>query len=280
MKAPVQPPKLREDQALSSLIRAEADRQPDSQLGLRVGQRINEKIGALTQGRSFFSFAPGRRWATIAVGLSMLVGISATAAYTIRWLLPPEPVKVAPPQKKGYHKPSRPPTEKPLAELLQIEPVLVPAPKAPRSQQIAAVEEAPPAELPSVPSLLSAQLALYQQAQQAAASGELTLALALLAQMDQRYPSHPLQAELAMSRADWLYQAGRYVEAGAHIDGLLGRPLLRGKKAQFLRMRGDILLHQGKNQQAADAFRRALGLGLNEAQAEAARRGLQKSDSR
>ena len=47
-----------------------------------------------------------------------------------------------------------------------------------------------------------------------------------------------------------------------------------GKKAQLLRVAGDAYAHLGRCEQARAAFRLALGLGLDEKEAEAARAGL------
>jgi Flp pilus assembly protein TadD len=100
--------------------------------------------------------------------------------------------------------------------------------------------------------------------------------LARLSELETQHPNHPLVAEVSLSRTEWLVLTGRYTEAAVLILANLENPALRGKKAELLHLLGDVRLHQGKNAEACEAFRRALGLGLSGDRAEAARKGLQR----
>ena len=146
----------------------------------------------------------------------------------------------------------------------------VPPPEAPAE---------PPAEPQPAPSAqLDEQIALFRSARRATRSGELERAVERLDALTRRFPQSPLGAEARLLRVEVLYRQGRYRQAIARIEPLLDAPALAGKKAQLLRLLGDAWLQQGRCDRASAAFRRALGLGLQGAEARAARRGLQSCE--
>jgi predicted Zn-dependent protease len=127
---------------------------------------------------------------------------------------------------------------------------------------------------PPPASRLPEQLRLFGQARDAARAGEYDRALTVLEELERNFPQGPLGDEIQLLRVQVLYRSGRYQEATERIGKLLDDPALAGKKPQLLRLLGDAWVHLGRCDLASEAFRRALGLGLEGQEAEAARRGL------
>jgi len=277
MSAVLDPPRLVDDPELRALIRAETGREVDPQLLLRAGRAIRAATHPVPRGSwALRSFS---RVALVGAGLGILFGVSVAAAYALHgWVVrsrarvavPPPPATSRAPQASPVAAP--PPPMEPLAP--EAPPPSPAAERPARAHVGARPTPEPPAEEPRGASLLSAQLAAYGAAQEAARRRDYPQALRLLAELDARYPDHPLRAEVALSRAEWLFLAGRDDEAAAALKHNLEAPGLRGKRAELWRMLGDVHFRQGRRDEACDAYRQALGLGLAGPQAEAARRAV------
>ena len=128
----------------------------------------------------------------------------------------------------------------------------------------------------AIKSNIGPQLRLYKKAKQAAAQGQYKKALKMLYDLEQLDPQGPLHHEVQVSRAEYLFLYGQYEQAIKVVIPLLEQPALAGKKPQLLRLLGDLWVHLGQCEKAKEAYLRALGLGLSQDQAQAARQGLKK----
>jgi tetratricopeptide (TPR) repeat protein len=131
-------------------------------------------------------------------------------------------------------------------------------------------------EPPLAPSALDAQLKIFTLAKQQAREGRHLAALKTLDELNRRYPRGSLELESMELRARSLYHMGRYGEAADVLETLTEAPVSAGKKAQFFRLLGDAQSREGRCKPALESYRRALGLGLEGDQADAARMGMKK----
>jgi tetratricopeptide (TPR) repeat protein len=297
MKAPRHPRRLIHDPRLGPLVRAAAAQSPDAARLERsrsaILARIREAEAGGREPRPVVRLGP-RRLVQAAVPLMLLVCATAGALF---WLArPPSRLEHQPHAPALSPEPRSAADRAPaLEELLQIGSDYQPPPEAPPAPHRAPGRplarrvpppEAPPearAEPPTEPqpapsAQLDEQIALFRAARRAARSGELERAVERLDALARRFPQSPLGAEARLLRVEVLYRQGRYRQAIARIEPLLDAPALAGKKAQLLRLLGDAWLQQGRCDRASAAFRRALGLGLQGAEARAARRGLQSCE--
>jgi hypothetical protein len=143
-----------------------------------------------------------------------------------------------------------------------------------RSHDGAPLWPAPPSHKANA-NTLAEQLELYSQAKEAAGRGKYERALLRLDELEHRFPDTALAPEIVLSRADYLARAGRRDEAIAFIDRALSENRVMAKKAEVLRLLGDLWLDRGDCGKATDAFRRALAYGLSREEAEHARKGIE-----
>jgi tetratricopeptide (TPR) repeat protein len=127
---------------------------------------------------------------------------------------------------------------------------------------------------------LAEQLALYDQAKDDAKSSKYARALERLDELERRYPDTALKPEIVLSRADYLARAGKRDEAIRFIEGAIADHRVIAKKAQVLRLLGDLWLDRGDCGKATDAFARALKYGLQGAEAQHAQKGIDSCKTR
>jgi hypothetical protein len=170
----------------------------------------------------------------------------------------PAPVVVPPPDAA--------PTAAPLPS-----PVEPPAPPPPPKAAV------PTTQRPSAaPSDLGEQLRRYDAATAAAREGDYQRALTTLDELERRFPRTTLAAEVDLSRADYLARSGAVDAAIAAIEKLIVDPRHAGRRAQLLRVLGDLWIRHGDCVKATRAFRDALSLGLPANEAAAVQMGIER----
>jgi TolA-binding protein len=133
-----------------------------------------------------------------------------------------------------------------------------------------------PVEKVSPDSTLDEQVRLFNKAKALLASGDFDLALKHLNQLKQRYPSGPLYLESKELTAHVLAGLHRYNEASQTVKALIRAKIPTRKKAQLFRFLGDLQVKKNSCDNAVESYRRALGLGLSDAESEAAKAGIRK----
>ncbi|MBN1962083.1 MAG: tetratricopeptide repeat protein [Deltaproteobacteria bacterium] len=126
------------------------------------------------------------------------------------------------------------------------------------------------------PSAVAAQLKLFHQAQAKAKLQQYNEALKTLDVLERRYPQGSLEAEIIISRAEYLWLAGRYQDAANLIEKQINNPVVAARKAELWLTLGDVRQRQGSCKEAIIAYQRALGLGLRPADVKAAQKGLKR----
>lgn len=123
---------------------------------------------------------------------------------------------------------------------------------------------------------LSLQLALIRKAKAAAKRSDYSDALHQLDSFRSRYPNGSLLVEAQILRLEYLATLSRNQDGLELAAQLLSQPISLTKKAQILRLQGDLFLKTGDCSRANTAFRRAIGFGLPDSEVELAQRGLKK----
>ncbi|MBN2530020.1 MAG: hypothetical protein JXR76_26760 [Deltaproteobacteria bacterium] len=129
-------------------------------------------------------------------------------------------------------------------------------------------------------SALKIQIELFNQAKRQSQTAQCADALDTLNRLVVQYPNTRLRADVRRLKLRCLVQLHRYSEASGVATQLIDDPSMAGKKAEHLRILGDLQIHQGRCDLAVQNYHRALGLGLSGRQAEAARNGLKKCNTR
>ena len=122
-------------------------------------------------------------------------------------------------------------------------------------------------------STLDVQVHLFTKAKREMAAGNFEAGLRVLNHLKQRYPTGPLRPETEELEARGLTDLHRHQEASRVVIRLIHTDITTRKKAQLYRFLGDLQLKQNRCDEAAASYRTALGLGLSEAESEAARAG-------
>ena len=110
---------------------------------------------------------------------------------------------------------------------------------------------------PAPQSDLPAQIALYEQARQAAAKGEVARGIDLLDELFTRFPSTQLRAEAELTRAELLTRANRLDDAAAALDALISSAAHRGRRGELWRALGDVRRKQGDCRRAVEVYTHA-----------------------
>ena len=141
--------------------------------------------------------------------------------------------------------------------------------------RVTVVESVPPDAAPP-PSDLPEQIALYEDARKAAATGELARGIDKLDELLRRFPATQLRAEAEFTRAELLTRTNRLDDAAAAIETLVASDAHRGRRGELLRALGDVRRKQGDCTRAVDAYTRARALKLNSAEIVKVERGLER----
>ena len=144
--------------------------------------------------------------------------------------------------------------------------------KKPKPRVVETPVDAAPAPPPSD---LPAQIALYEQAREAAAHGDVTRGIALLDELFAKFPSTQLRAEAELTRAEFLTRANRLDDAAAALDALIASPAHRGRRGELWRALGDVRRKQGDCRRAIDAYTHAREHALSTAENAKVDRGLE-----
>ena len=208
----------------------------------------------------------------IALPVLVVTGLGVTAA-VFRPARPTQPSVVVSPPLESQEATSRDATSR-EATIREDARIFQPATKVTPKRESTLQEQAPKEDP------WAWQLQTFDAATQLAKQNEHEQALALLYELDRRHPDSPLQVEVIQAQAENLFVLNRDDDALTLVERLLDDPRVTGKRAQLFRLQGDILQRQGRCDQAAPAYLRALGMGLNATDADAARAGLKKCASR
>jgi TolA-binding protein len=262
------PPRLRAGE-LGPILRAadEADMSPERLA--ENGKRVKALIAAGTTSALWKLLGGLLLLGALAVPLAWQLGRSDEAP-------PSQPPAVAAPAPVA-----QPPDAAPIAVIepdALPEPVPEPPPPAPepvRHHRAAPPDAAevvpPPPDAP--PSDLPAQLALYDEARAAAASGSYQTALDRIDELFQRFPATQLRADAELTRADMLARAGRLADAARAFEALAADTAHRGRRGELLRTLGDLYRQLRDCARAKDAYTRALAERLSEKDRADAERG-------
>ena len=140
-----------------------------------------------------------------------------------------------------------------MAEPVAVEPVAV--------EPVAEPAPEPTIEAPAPTSTLEAQLALYEQGKQKLRGGDLSGAIALFEQYKRDYPSGELRLEADVSLLEALVRAGKLAKADAQAKRLLARGSLGSRRAEILRVRGEVQARRGACDAAEATLQAALAAG-------------------
>ena len=142
----------------------------------------------------------------------------------------------------------------------------------------AGAEELGPSSKPqkSVSSTLDAQVRLFSKAKQQIAAGDFEAGLRDLKRLRQRYPNSPLKLEADELQARALAGLHRNDEAARVVRRLIRADVTTRKKARLYRFLGDLQRKQNRCDEAAASYGAALGLGLSDAESQAAAAGIQR----
>ncbi|MBN2343930.1 MAG: tetratricopeptide repeat protein [Deltaproteobacteria bacterium] len=125
------------------------------------------------------------------------------------------------------------------------------------------------------PNPLQDQVMLFESAKSALQKGNCKETLQQLDTLARRYPGGILAVDATELRARCLFRQGRYVSSAQAVQTVIDRTPSPGKKAKLYRFMGDIQTRLGRCDQAAAAYRNALGLGLSATEEKLAREGMQ-----
>jgi len=123
-------------------------------------------------------------------------------------------------------------------------------------------------------SVLDAQLAFFNGAKASVEERAYRKALSKLDTLDAQYPGGPLAFESRELRARCLFFMGSLAPAEGLVDALVQESRSNRKKAELMRFLGDIQARRGQCAKAQESYRRALGLGLRDADSRAAKNGI------
>ena len=256
-----------------------------------IQHRISE-LESRSEDRAHFGFYPPggfslRRYTFVAALATLVISAGASAYLVYQEIVADEEKKrievpVAPPTQEASRRDRRLKNTTPSIEadseiavegdVLEEESSILTPPLPRYSQTLEGIEN----EARPMPSRLNEQFAIFKRAKQRAARGRHEEALKILGELDEQYPKGALGMESMELRAKSLYLMGRYTDATDTLETLVRAPVSAGKKAQFFRLLGDAQVHTGQCKPALVSYRRALGLGLEEEQADAARIGIRK----
>jgi hypothetical protein len=155
---------------------------------------------------------------------------------------------------------------------------LAPAPTSDHAATIAPPVEPPraAAAVPSAPSDLDEQIAIYSAARDTAARGDYVRAAERLEQLLARFPSSPIAAEAQLGRADYLTRAGQLDAAAAALEHLIASDVMHGRRGELEQMLGDLRMKQGDCASALTAYQAALDAGVAERSRAAIRRARER----
>ncbi len=136
--------------------------------------------------------------------------------------------------------------------------------------------EVPTSETAPASSQLAEELRLLKEARSLAHEGKHQEALQRLAELQDRFPQTPLQAELDMQRALSLQGAGQLDKAARAVRELLRDPRHQGRAAELHHMLLDILLRKSDCQSAEIELRAAIEAGLGSERRSLAERGIEQ----
>ncbi len=121
---------------------------------------------------------------------------------------------------------------------------------------------------------LEEQLKLFNAAKENLAAKDFRSALVQLDNLKKRYPNSPLSQESKELTVHALAGLHQYKNAAQTVTELIGTENSIRKKARLYRFLGDLQAKDKLCDKAVDSYRRALGLGLQGAEAEAAQAGI------
>jgi TolA-binding protein len=261
------PPRLR-DGELGPILRAADEAGMSPERLAENGKRVKALIAAGTTSALWKLLGGVLLLGVLAVPIAWQLGRSDEA--------PPSPPPVIAPV------PVAPPPD--AAPVAVIEPEAPPEPPPPvRHHRVApadAAEAAPPPPPDAPPSDLPAQLALYDEARAAAASGSYQTALDRIDELFQRFPATQLRADAELTRADVLARAGRLADAARAFEALAADTAHRGRRGELLRTLGDLYRQLHDCTRAKDAYTRALAERLSEKDRADAERGRDRCDKK
>lgn len=109
-------------------------------------------------------------------------------------------------------------------------------------------------------SALAEQLADFESARAAANRGEYDVALKQLDVLEKQWPDGPLQAEIELSRADYLVRSGRLQEATEVISVLVLDPAHAPRRAELYQVLGDLWIKLDNCPAAVKAYREVVAM--------------------
>ncbi len=265
------PPRLR-DGELGPILRAADEAGMSPERLAENGKRVKALIAAGTTSALWKLLGGVLLLGVLAVPIAWQLGRSEEAP-------PPAP----PPVVAAPALVAPPPDAAPIAVVEPDAPPELPPPPLPvhhhRVVPPDAAEAPPPPPPDAPPSDLPAQLALYDEARAAAASGSYQTALDRIDELFQRFPATQLRADAELTRADVLARAGRLADAARAFEALASDAAHRGRRGELLRTLGDLYRQLHDCARAKDAYTRALAERLSEKDRADAERGRNRCGS-
>jgi len=270
MKPEPNPPRLINNPEFGEMLKGVATRRWNPERLTQNADVIQAKVAGLAaMGTATTGTVAAIRGPTIAkVAVPLALAISGGTAVVLWDSTPPEPPTSSAVIQESTNPPDQ--IEEPGPE---------PA-KQPQDETQTRPRRKKAVSKPKPTSSLPEQLRLFERAKAAASRGDPARALRALDLLDARYPETTLRGEILLARAEYLSQSDDDDAAIRFIESILDQPVVTAKKAQLLRLVADIWLRRGICERAVPAYQRALGLGLNRADASSARAGLKKCTRR
>ncbi len=296
MKVQANPPRLVQGSEFADILR-QARQHPDETQRLEaVGQALHQRLGELSATAAGQGVAAGT---LVGKSVGALLVVAVAGAGAVLWssqhprrvsapahltrdaelsaapAAQPPPVAGAMSTEKLASAPAQD-SAKPVTPAHPITARHGQSPAPPSASSKLAAPPPPAATGPGeAPSSLPRQLALLEEARAAANAGDYAKALWAVGQLRADFPNSPVLLEARIAEVEYLSLDGQVDAALSALDSLLGARGVTAKRPALLRLQGDLLVKKGECTAAVVAYRHALGLGLADADAAAARRGLQ-----
>jgi tetratricopeptide (TPR) repeat protein len=256
---------------LSALKQADLDEQAYERARLRFKHQ-RESLLSTTTSRRRYSVDGFRRWRKVII-VAIVMLTSTAVAYSNRKAILSWMVSIGVVEIESRPAPKPKAKQEPISLLtkeVEPEPVKSSAP----ARKVASLKATKPIQAKKV-SILQEQLEEFERIKKVAEQKDFDKAAGLARRFIRTYPNGSLTVDMKLLETTWLFKCRQYRLCLEAIDQLLVQKDYANKKAALIHMMGDCYKHLGNCEQASQAYRKALALGLSKDEAQLARLGLQ-----